>query len=120
MGRQLPLAITLRRKAKKTTSACLPLGRGKLRASPGSEGFFAPRWSPDGRCLVALTEDNSTLMLYDTQAQTWKKLLKRPELIGYITWSRDSTSLYFDTIVTQQPAFTSCLCATPNLTALLI
>jgi serine/threonine protein kinase len=71
----------------------------------GSEGFFAPRWSPDGRYLVALPEDNSTLMLYDTQAQTWKKLLKRPELIGYITWSRDSTSLYFDTIVTQQPAF---------------
>jgi len=71
----------------------------------GSEGFFAPRWSPDGRYLVALLEDNSTLMLYDTQAQTWKKLLKRPELIGYITWSRDSTSLYFDTIVTQQPAF---------------
>jgi hypothetical protein len=36
---------------------------------------------------------------------TWKKLLQRPDLVGYITWSQDSTSIYFDTLVTEQPAF---------------
>jgi Tol biopolymer transport system component len=72
---------------------------------PGSQGFFAPRWSPDGRYIVALSGDNTALMLYDTQAKTWRQLLQRKELIGYITWSRDSASIYFDTTVTDQSAF---------------
>ncbi|HXR33061.1 MAG TPA: protein kinase [Verrucomicrobiae bacterium] len=72
---------------------------------PGSEGFFGPRWSPDGRYIVALSGDNTSLMLFDMRAQSWRKLLQRQELIGYITWSRDSTSLYFDTILTNQPGF---------------
>ena len=72
----------------------------------GSEGIWAPRWSPDGRYIVAiLSEDPSILMLYDTQAQTWKKLLKSRDTIGYLTWSRDSTSIYFDSFLTDQPAF---------------
>ena len=71
----------------------------------GSEGTFGPRWSPDGKYIVALPDDNSSLKLYDAQAMTWKKLLQRPDLVGYITWSQDSTSIYFDTLVTEQPAF---------------
>jgi Tol biopolymer transport system component/predicted Ser/Thr protein kinase len=75
---------------------------------PGSEGLFAPRWSPDGKYIVAESADNSTLMLFDTKAQTWKNLLQRPELLGlfgYITWSHDSTSFYFDASGKNEPAF---------------
>jgi serine/threonine protein kinase len=75
---------------------------------PGSEGLFAPRWSPDGRYIVGESANNSTLMLYDVKAQTWKKLLERTELLGlfgYITWSRDSSSFYFDATGKNQPAF---------------
>jgi eukaryotic-like serine/threonine-protein kinase len=75
---------------------------------PGSEGLFGPRWSPDGRYIVALTaSDFATLMLYDTKVQTWKKLLHLPgqETLGYFTWSRDSTSFYFDTHSPNQPGF---------------
>jgi serine/threonine protein kinase/Tol biopolymer transport system component len=71
----------------------------------GSEGLFAPRWSPDGRFIVALAQDNASLMLYDTNTKAWRKLLQRKELIGYLSWSHDSSSLYFDTTVTNQPAF---------------
>jgi serine/threonine protein kinase len=74
----------------------------------GSEGLFAPRWSPDGKYIVAESADNSTLMLFDTKAQTWKNLLQRPELLGlfdYITWSHDSTSFYFDASGKNEPAF---------------
>ena len=75
---------------------------------PGSEGIFGPRWSPDGKYIAALLRDNVTLVLYDTQAKTWKKLLRRREFngqIGFITWSHDSTAIYFDTNMTDQPAF---------------
>ncbi len=75
---------------------------------PGSEGLFGPRWSPDGRYIVALAaSDFSTLMLYDTKVQTWKKLLRLPrqETLGYFTWSRDSSSFYFDIHSPNQPGF---------------
>jgi Tol biopolymer transport system component len=75
---------------------------------PGSEGIFAPRWSPDGKYIVAESGDNSALMLFDTKAQTWETLLDRKErvgLLGYITWSHDSTSFYFDASGKNEPAF---------------
>jgi len=72
----------------------------------GSDGMFGPRWSPDGRYIVAIFDENQSIMkLYDTHSQTWKKILQRPDLIGYLTWSHDSSSIYFDTTVTDQPAF---------------
>jgi serine/threonine protein kinase len=71
----------------------------------GSEGIWAPRWSPDARYIVALlSQDQSILMLYDTQARTWKKLLQVRDTIGFLTWSRDSTSISFDATLTDQPA----------------
>ena len=71
----------------------------------GSEGLFASRWSPDGRYIVAMPDDNSALMLYDTQAQTWKKLLQSRDMIGFLTWSGDSTFIYFDSLLAEHPAF---------------
>ena len=31
----------------------------------GSEGICCPRWSPDGRWVIALSADNQKLMLFD-------------------------------------------------------
>ena len=72
---------------------------------PGSEGFFAPRWSPDGKYIVALSHDNIVMMLYDTKAQAWKKLFQSQDHLGYLAWSRDSSSVYFDTNTTAQPGY---------------
>ena len=69
----------------------------------GSEGILVPRWSPDGRYIAALAEDNRVLTLYDIQSREWKTLLRRQLPFGFITWSHDATAIYFDTVLTDQP-----------------
>jgi Tol biopolymer transport system component len=61
---------------------------------PGSEGLFSPRWSPDGRYLVAMPRDSVHLMLFDFNSQKWQDLVKM--VIGYPNWSRDSKYVYFN------------------------
>jgi WD40 repeat protein len=72
----------------------------------GSDGIFAPRWSPDGRYIVGITVDNSKLMLFDTKTTAWRQLLPADlGFLGYLSWSSDSAYLYFDTLITQNPGF---------------
>jgi eukaryotic-like serine/threonine-protein kinase len=67
---------------------------------PDSEGIFAPRWSPDGRSIAAITSTgNDKLMLYDTKTQKWRRVDTKQSSFGYLTWSRDSNYVYFDTIL---------------------
>jgi eukaryotic-like serine/threonine-protein kinase len=58
---------------------------------PGSEGIWAPRWSPDGRSIAGLHGEDA-LVLYDigTRAQT---TLFNPES-GYPSWSPDGQYLF--------------------------
>jgi Tol biopolymer transport system component len=60
----------------------------------GSEGLFGPRWSPDGRYIVANREDLQATMLFDVRTQTWTELAKSA---GYSNWSRDGRYVYFVT-----------------------
>lgn len=60
---------------------------------PDSQELFSPRWSPDGRYLVALHWDASRLTLFDFKSQKWSELV--PGGLGYPTWSRDSRFVYF-------------------------
>ena len=85
--------------------ATFDLNSKQITRIPGSDGLFAPRWSPDGKYIVALSGDNNSLMLYDTRAKTWKKLMQLKEHFGYLTWSSDSTSVFYDTNNTNQPGF---------------
>jgi serine/threonine protein kinase/Tol biopolymer transport system component len=78
----------------------------QLTQLPDSQGIFGPRWSPDGRYIVALTEAaNDKLMLYDVKSQKWHALDTAVNSFGYLTWSRDSASVYFDTLQTGASAF---------------
>jgi Tol biopolymer transport system component len=70
---------------------------------PGSENLFSPRISPDGRYLAALTQDSSTLMLYDFHAQRWSKWLTEPGNFTYPSWSKDGKYIYFDNFLTDHP-----------------
>ena len=73
---------------------------------PGSDGIFGPRWSPDGRYILALAFDGNALMLYDCQKSSWKKLdVAGLDAFGYMTWSPDSSSVYFDTTVSKSNGF---------------
>jgi Tol biopolymer transport system component len=57
---------------------------------PEAKGLFSPRWSPDGRSLVALSADSSRLLLHDFASGHWRVLLSdAPNSVGWPTWSPD-------------------------------
>jgi serine/threonine protein kinase/Tol biopolymer transport system component len=62
---------------------------------PGSDGLFSPRWSPNGRYVVAITLDSLQFMLFDFTTQKWTELAKAKMLVSYPNWSRDGHYLYF-------------------------
>ncbi|HEV2174879.1 MAG TPA: hypothetical protein VGR71_15005, partial [Nitrospira sp.] len=73
---------------------------GKLTTIPGSQGLFSPRWSPDGKHIAAISPDNTTLMLFDSETQKWSTWLKESAgSVSYPVWSADSKYLYFDDLV---------------------
>ena len=59
---------------------------------PGSQGMFSPRWSPDGRYIVAMTSDSSKLMLFDFKTQSWKQI--GSGTLSWLNWSRDGQYVY--------------------------
>ncbi len=70
---------------------------------PGSDGLYSPRWSPDGRYIVALTLDSLKLMLFDTTTQKWSELARI--FVAYPNWSRDSRYIFFDGILDNEEGF---------------
>jgi len=82
----------------------LDLKTEKVSDLPGAEKLFSPRWSPDGRYIAAITTDSQKLMLFDRVAARWMELANITT-IGYPSWSRDGQYIFFDTILTDDPAF---------------
>jgi len=70
----------------------LDIASGQLSDLPGSQGFFSPRWSPDGRYISAFTGDSRTLMLFDVATKKWSELAKGS--FGWLNWSHDSQYVY--------------------------
>ena len=66
----------------------------KISVMNGSEGFYVPSWSPDGKYLVAIAQNPPRMVLYSAQSSTWKDLIKFQAAWGYWIWSSDSKSLY--------------------------
>lgn len=60
---------------------------------PGSDELWAPRWSPDGRYILAVPRAGDRLMLFDVRVRKWTELAKIPA--GYAEWSRDQEYVYF-------------------------
>jgi Tol biopolymer transport system component len=77
----------------------------QLSKLPGSDGIFAPRWSPDGRYIIALKVLGNTLMLYDVKRQNWREVKLDLTFIGYLSWSSDSAYVYFDTVLSGKNGF---------------
>jgi Tol biopolymer transport system component/DNA-binding winged helix-turn-helix (wHTH) protein len=69
------------------------LATGRIRTLPGSDGLFSPRWSPDGHWIVALSLDQTRLLLYDVQRESWKTLFTGTAADP--VWAADSRAVYF-------------------------
>ena len=61
---------------------------------PGSDGLWSPRWSPDGRYIVARSVDPLTLMLYDLRSQKWSRIVD-DTYVGDMRWSSDGRYVYY-------------------------
>jgi len=61
---------------------------------PGSKGFWAPRWSKDGRYVVARSLNSEALMLFDFKTQSWRELAKGL-YFGFTDWSSDRQDVYY-------------------------
>jgi Tol biopolymer transport system component len=59
----------------------------------GSNGLFAPRWSPDGKYIAAIATEGGKLMLFDVATQKWTEAVGSQ--IGFPTWSQDGKYIYF-------------------------
>ncbi len=71
----------------------LNLKSHKLTALADSGGYFSPRWSPDGRWIVAVDAHSGLMELYDFTKQKWEELTKIEG--GYQSWSQNSQCIYF-------------------------
>lgn len=66
----------------------------KVTALPDSAGLFSPRWSPDGRFLLATTAIFDRLVLFDFSRQKWEDFLVKGQP-NYPNWSKDGQYVYF-------------------------
>jgi DNA-binding winged helix-turn-helix (wHTH) protein/Tol biopolymer transport system component len=66
---------------------------------PGSQGFWSPRWSPDGRYIAALKNDDpdpfrQSLLVYDRKVKKWGEL--HVDHVKDLLWSHDGKYIYYD------------------------
>jgi eukaryotic-like serine/threonine-protein kinase len=71
----------------------LDLKTRQISEVPRSTGIYSPRWSPDGRYLVALPANSESLVLFDFATQKWTELAR--ERAGFPNWSKDGQFVYF-------------------------
>ena len=102
-GRRLPFLSPHGHQIVFSSSAAYPkipirildLDSHQVTTVPGSAGLFAPRWSPDGRYLNAVsTDDREHLKIFDFKTQQWSELPQKG-IVDSPEWSRDSQFIYF-------------------------
>jgi Tol biopolymer transport system component len=73
----------------------LDLKSGQTTTLPGSDDMFAPKWTPDGRFVVAMPHKNSDrLMRFDFATREWSELV--PYDAANPTLSPDGEWVYFE------------------------
>jgi Tol biopolymer transport system component len=83
----------------------LDLASRRTTTLAGTDGICCPRWSPDGRYLLASHADYDDLLLYEFATRKWTVIARGLGPIGYMEWTDDGKSILFDTLLVQEPAF---------------
>jgi Tol biopolymer transport system component/serine/threonine protein kinase len=91
-GRKIAFA-TGELRSRESHIGILDLASHQISTLPGSDGKFAPGWSPDGQFISADSIDTSTLYIFDIKTQHWSAL--NTGTYAYAQWSSDSRSIYF-------------------------
>jgi serine/threonine protein kinase/Tol biopolymer transport system component len=78
--------------ASTTAIRIFDLKTNHLSTLPASDGLFSPRWSPDGRYMVAMPANSQGLMIFEFKTQKWSVLAKGN--FAYPCWSRDGQYVY--------------------------
>jgi Tol biopolymer transport system component/DNA-binding winged helix-turn-helix (wHTH) protein len=81
------------------------LATRKMEELPEAEDICCPRWSADGRAIVATHGSYDDLIVYEFARQKWTTLVKDKGLIGFMEWTPDGKSILFDTFGAPQSAF---------------
>jgi eukaryotic-like serine/threonine-protein kinase len=71
----------------------LDLQSHRISSVPGSFGYGSPRWSPDGRHIVAVNKHERKMVLFDFETGKWSHLSEKT--IDFTNWSRDGKYVYF-------------------------
>jgi eukaryotic-like serine/threonine-protein kinase len=72
----------------------LDLETKKVTTMPGSEGYYAPLWSPDGQYLAAIQNPPKSSALYSVKTKQWKQLKVFEHDWGFFVWAPDSKSIF--------------------------
>jgi DNA-binding winged helix-turn-helix (wHTH) protein/Tol biopolymer transport system component len=75
----------------------LDLKARKETVLPGSQAKWTPRWSPDGRYIVAMGTDFGSLALFDCARRRWTPLVTA-RFIDDPAWSLDSRFVHFSAL----------------------
>jgi serine/threonine protein kinase/Tol biopolymer transport system component len=70
----------------------LDLASHQVSDLPGSQGFYSPRWSPNGRYIAVFSTDSTRFMLFDLQSEKWTELAQGS--FSWLNWSRDGQHIY--------------------------
>ena len=81
----------------------LDLETRKVSTMPGSDGYYAPLWSPDGQYLTGIQNPPKSMAIYSAKTKQWKQLKVFQHDWGFFVWAPDSKSLYM-TIDPQEAA----------------
>jgi Tol biopolymer transport system component len=71
----------------------LDLATHKLAMIPASEGLYSPRWSPDGRRIMAMTLDSLGMRIFDNSSRKWSDLKSGPA--AFPEWTHDGSAIEY-------------------------
>lgn len=106
-GSQLVVALARQTpgQPERDSLALVQFATGRMAPVPGSDGLSTARWSPDGKSLAALRNDQRRLEVYDFATRRWQVVASGAAL-SIPEWSRHGRFLYYqDLLAKGEPLF---------------